>query len=313
MKTPTPEEQGIPGIDTQTELSSETGAPYNRENFNRIGVTRTWDDYANVLSWGKGQCLAALDDGCDLSVPQWQGKKVVASYNAIDDNDDPTPVPPGYHGTTVAYPSSLNHKGILGVAYNNTVAHVRCASIVHLPDYESDTIAKGLQWVIDHHDMYSITTVNLSVLDNIPHQVPVATEIDAPLRALRELNIWVSAPCGNNNHTTGVSWPACQDNCFAIGAVRSDDGHAYLDRFANTDILVAAAATSSSNAYAAACSMILREAIECTSYDWKKDGPTLPDAMMRIFTETGRSVSDDATGLNFKELNLLHAVNHVYA
>ena len=34
----------------------------------------------------------------------------------IDGNDDPTPVPPGYHGTSVGFPSSLNYQGVRGVA-----------------------------------------------------------------------------------------------------------------------------------------------------------------------------------------------------
>src|SRR5262245_1079859 len=141
--------------------------PYDAADFDRMRVTETWKKYDGVLSWGKGQCLAILDDGCDLTVPQWRtvlpwGKKVVAGYDSIDGDDDPTPVPPGYHGTSVGYPSSLNHESTLGVAYNDFVAHVRCVTIVHLRQDESATMAAGLQWVIDHHEQYHITAVNLS-------------------------------------------------------------------------------------------------------------------------------------------------------
>ena len=114
-----------------------TGTPYNEESFARIGVSEVWERYADRLSWGKGQCLALLDDGCDLTVPEWQvhlpwGPKVIATWNSIDDNHDPTPVPPGYHGTSVGFPSSLNYQGVCGVACNNSVAQVRCVSIVHV-------------------------------------------------------------------------------------------------------------------------------------------------------------------------------------
>ena len=313
-----PEEKGIPGIAPMTASSSEKGAPYNEQNFQQIGVLDTWRKYHDKLTWGKGQCLALLDDGCDLSVPQWQaempwGKKVIVSYNSFDDNDDPTPVPPGYHGTTVGYPSSLNHDGIRGIAYNNFVAQVRCVTIVHLPEYESKTMAAALRWVLDNHDKYNITAVNLSPLDDKPHKEPVPTEIDDVLKQLRKLNIWVSAPCGNNQHTDGISWPACQPYCFAIGATIPGTKQAHLDRYKNTDILVCAVATSSSNAYAAACSMILREAIEKSGYEWKADGETLPDAMMAIFKKTGNVIHDPATDITFRELNLLKAVDHVYA
>ena len=55
-------------------------------------------------------------------------------------------------------------------------------------------------------------------------------EIDAKLKKLRERGVWVSAPTGNHNFTTGISWPACQPNCFAIGAVRRGKDEVYLDR-----------------------------------------------------------------------------------
>ena len=107
----------------------------------KLPPTGVWQKYAGRLTWGKGQTLALLDDGCDLTVPEWQvdlpwGRKVVASYNSFEHNDDPTPVPPGCHGTSVGFPSSLNHNGVHGVAYNNHVAQVRCVTIVHLKEYE---------------------------------------------------------------------------------------------------------------------------------------------------------------------------------
>jgi len=275
--------------------------------------------YAGVLSWGKGQALAILDDGCDLTVPEWKTTlpwgqpKVVAGYDSIDGDDDPTPVPPGYHGTSVGYPSSLYHTGKLGVAYNNSVIHVRAVTIVHLRKDESESMARGLQWVIDLHEKYHITAVNLSALDDQPHAEPVPSVIDEKLSRLRRLGIWVSAPCGNNNHTTGISWPACQEHCFAIGATRPDADVAHLDRFANTDILVPAEATSSSNAYSVACAMILREAIETRGFDWPRLAETLPDAMMAIFKRTGVNVYDPGTNLQFKRLDLLAAVDYVFA
>jgi len=291
--------------------------PYNEADFRRMRVTETWQKYSGKLTWGKGQCLAILDDGCNLGVPQWQaslawGKKVIAAYNVFDHNDDPRPVPPGYHGTSVGYPSSLNHNGVYGVAYNNHVAHVRCITIVHLRKDESSTIAEGLQWVIDHHQQYNITAVNLSPVDDRPHAAPVPTAIDDKLRRLRALNIWASAPCGNNQHTTGISWPACQPDCFAIGAVKAQSDIVHCDRAAKTDILVPAAATSSSNAYICAASMILREAITKSGYAWRGDGPNLPVAMMSIFRKTGAEIYDPATKLRFKRLDLLTAVDHVF-
>ncbi len=305
------------GIDPQDVGGAAEPTPYNTESFDQIRVLDTWRKYADNLTWGKGQCLAILDDGCDLCDPPWQvvmpwGKKVIATYNSIDGNDDPTPIPPGYHGTSVGYPSSMNHTGIHGVAYNNFVAQVRCVSKVHLKgQHEASTLAAALQWVLDHHKQYNITTVNLSPVDDERHREPVHTPIDEKLMVLRQQGLWVSAPCGNHHYTDGISWPACQPYCFAIGATLPGQHVVHLDRFANTDLLVAAQATSSSNAYAAACAMVLREAIENSGYPWQNDGANLPETLLAIFKNTGIPIEDPATKCTFHELNLLAAVDHV--
>ena len=195
------------------------GKPYDAASFDQLGVGSTWQQYADQLTWGKGQCLAILDDGCDLTDPAWQvempwGPKVVATHNSIDGNDDPTPVPPGYHGTSVGYPSSLNHLGVHGIAHNDFVAQVRCVTIVHLRGQEeAATMAAGLQWVLDHHEQYNITTVNLSPLDDERHRAPVATPIDDVLAALRQRGIWVSAPCGNHHPLDNIFIPGKYDAC----------------------------------------------------------------------------------------------------
>lgn len=280
-------------------------------------VLATWRKYEQLLSWGKGQTLTILDDGADLSVPQWKtqlpwGPKVVATFNTVEGGTDPSPRPPGYHGTTVGYPSSLNHEGVLGVAYNNHVAHVRAVTVVHLKQDEATTIAAALQWVIENQQKYNITAVNLSPVDDKRHQEPAPTAIDEKLKTLRELNVWVSAPAGNNGFTDGISWPAAGEYCFAIGATLPGTREVHRDRWKNVDLLVVASYTSSSNAYATACSLILREAIEKANYDWKQDASTLPDAMMKIFQRTGHEVHDPAANLTFKELNLLAAVDYVF-
>ena len=306
------------GIDPQDVKGAESGVPYNAESFKQMRVVDTWQKYKEVLSWGKGQCLAILDDGCDVSAPAWQvnmpwGPKVVATYNSIEDNLDPTPVPPGYHGTSVGYPSSINHEGVYGVAYQNFVAQVRCVSIVHLHKQdEAPTMAKALQWVLDQCEKYNITAVNLSPLDDERHREPVTTVIDETLRWLREKDIWVSAPCGNHHYTDGISWPACQPFCFGIGATLPYKHEVHLDRYHNTDLLVAAQATSSSNAYAVACAQILREAIDVWGYRWQDDASNLPDAMLAIFKKTGVSVVDAETQGEFRALDLLAAVDFVF-
>ena len=77
--------------------------------------------------------------------------------------------------------------------------------------------------------------------------------------------------------------------------------------------MVPAHATSSSNAILCGSAMILREAIIQADYDWSEMGGNLPEAMMKIFKNTGRTLHDPATGLTFKQLNLIEAVDFIFA
>ncbi len=295
-----------------------TGVPAQPVAFQHAGVTEVWRRYATRLTFGTGQTLAVLDDGCTLSRPEWSTpvagrSKVLVSYDSVDGDNNPQHEGKGYHGTTVGIPSSLNYRGTWGVAWNNQLAIVRALECCHCSIQDSTTLAAGLQWVLDNHQRYRITTVNLAPVDDQPHAMPVGTEIDAKLKALRQLGIWVSAPTGNHAYTAGISWPACQPNCYAIGAVKPGRDEVYLDRGENVDLVVPAAATSSSNAIVCGAAMVLREAIEQSGYRWRQDAANLADAMLQIFQRTGVSVEDAASGQSYQRLNLAAAVAYVFA
>jgi len=291
--------------------------PSAETEFKRTRITDVWKDFAEKLTFGRGQTLALVDDGCKLSMPEWSTpvngvNKVLVSYDSVDGDNDPKHEGRGYHGSTIGRPSSVNYGGKWGVAYNNQVAVIRGLECCHCNVKDSKSLAAGLRWIAENHKQYNITTVNLAPVDDKEHAEPVPTEIDAELAKLRELGIWVSAPCGNHNFTAGISWPACQPNCFAIGAVQAAQDRVYLDRHAKVDLVVPAAATSSSNAICCGAAMLLREAIEKSGYDWKADGKALPDAMMAIMQKTGVEVKDPQTNLTFRRLDLHAAITHVF-
>ncbi len=290
--------------------------PAQPAEFAHARVTEAWAAYADLLSFGQGQTLALLDDGCTMSRPEWKASvdgvpKVRVTYDAVDGDDDPKHEGKGYHGTTIGIPSSVNYDGKRGVAFNNQIAIVRSLECCHCKVADGVPLARALQWVIDHHAAYHITTVNLSPVDDQEHAEPVPTDIDAKLVQLRELGIWVSAPAGNHKFSNGISWPASQPSCFAIGAVIPGKDVPTLDRHAKLELLVPAQATSSSNAIACGCAMILREAIETSGYDWKADGRNIAEAMMAIFQKTGVPVEDPPTKQTFRRLDLMAALQHV--
>lgn len=291
-------------------ISATRGAVQSQE-FEHAGVLQAWEAYADVLTFGKGQTLALLDDGCDMKRPEWQGDKVRVTFDAVDGDNDPKHEGKGYHGSTIGIPSSVNHGGKRGVAYNNQIAVVRSLECCHCKVADSVSLAKALQWVIDHHAEHAITTVNLAPVDDLEHAEPVPTEIDAKLKQLRDLGIWVSAPAGNHHFTKGISWPASQPNCFAIGAVTPGKDIVTLDRSAKIDLLVPARATSSSNAILCGSAMLLREAITKSGYDWKQDGRDMASAMMKIFQTTSVKVKDEKSGLTFRRLDLMAALKLV--
>ncbi|MCA9119359.1 MAG: S8 family serine peptidase [Planctomycetaceae bacterium] len=293
------------------------GEPVQPVGFRQAGIVKAWEDYASRLTFGKGQTLALVDDGCNLSMPEWSESegvhpKIVATYDSVDGDDDPKHEGRGYHGSTIGVPSSLNHAGRWGVAYNDQLAILRGLECCHCKTVDGATLAGALQWIIEHHERYNITTVNLAPVDDQAHDRPFATALDDKLLKLRELGIWVSAPTGNHEFTTGISWPASQPNCFAIGAVRPGRDVVYLDRHAKVDLVVPAAATSSSNAIACGAAIVIREAIEKTGYDWKADGPNLAQATLTIMQDTGIVVEDPVTQLTFRRLDLARALAHVF-
>jgi len=250
-------------------------------------------------------------------MPEWSMSdgdqpKVLVTHDSVDGDDDPKHEGRGYHGSTIGIPSSVNHDGKWGVAYNNQLAVIRALECCHCKTDDATTLAAGLQWVIKNHRRYRITTVNLAPVDDKAHEKPVATAIDEKLVQLRQLGIWVSAPTGNHNFTTGISWPASQPNCFAIGAVKQGKDEVHLDRQAKVDLVVPAGATSSSNAIACGAAIVLREAMETTGYSWKQDGANLPEAMLAIMQKTGVKVEDPATNRSYQRLDLRAAVDHVF-
>jgi len=292
--------------------------PVQPVSFKHAGIVKAWKTYANRLTFGKGQTLALVDDGCTLSKPEWSTPvngtaKVLVTYDSVDGDDNRKQEGRGYHGSTIGVPSSLNYGGKWGVAYNNQLAVIRALECCHCNVSDGKTMAAALQWIIENHKQYRITTVNLAPVDDLEHDKPVPTAIDEKLAILRKLGIWVSAPTGNHKFAKGISWPASQPNCFAIGAVKPGRDQVHLDRHAKVELVVPAHATSSSNAIVCGSAMLLREAIFQTSYDWKADGPNLAEAMMAIMQKTGVTVDDPASGRRFQRLDLEAALAHVFA
>ncbi|MFP6769859.1 MAG: hypothetical protein VB859_16910, partial [Planctomycetaceae bacterium] len=47
------------------------GKPAQPGPFKQAGILEAWSKFGDRLSFGKGQTLALVDDGCTLSKPEW--------------------------------------------------------------------------------------------------------------------------------------------------------------------------------------------------------------------------------------------------
>jgi hypothetical protein len=52
-------------------LPAPAGEPTDPPSFQHARVVDAWKKYADKLTFGAGQTLALLDDGCNLALPQW--------------------------------------------------------------------------------------------------------------------------------------------------------------------------------------------------------------------------------------------------
>ncbi|HUE38705.1 MAG TPA: S8 family serine peptidase, partial [Candidatus Binatia bacterium] len=110
----------------------------------KINAPSAWD----VSTGDAGVVIAILDSGIDSTHPDLAAK-IVAGYNAYDNNSDTSDV--GGHGTMVAGSAgaiSNNGIGVASVAWQNPLMPIRVTD-TQGNGYAS-TIAKGLTWAADH-------------------------------------------------------------------------------------------------------------------------------------------------------------------
>ena len=134
------------GITAATSATSRADEPAQPAAFKHAGVIEAWNTYRHELTFGKGQTLALVDDGCKLSMPEWSMSdgdqpKVLVAHDAVDGDNDPKHEGRGYHGSTIGIPSSVNYGGKRGVAYNNQVAVIRALECCHCNVSDGKTVA----------------------------------------------------------------------------------------------------------------------------------------------------------------------------
>lgn len=116
---------------------------------------------------GTGLTVAVIDAGVNYNHEALGGgfggsHKVVAGYDFSSGKADPLATV-AQHGTAVAGLIASSDPGHPGVAPGADIAALRIFDDANQSDFSR--VADALQWVVDHHDDYQISAVNLSLSD----------------------------------------------------------------------------------------------------------------------------------------------------
>src|SRR5262249_13045463 len=156
---------------------------------------------------GAGMAAAVIDTGIDYQSPALgggfgAGYKVSGGYDLAMKDSDPR-ADTWSHGTNVSGLIASQSTQAPGVAPSANLIALRVFGNDNTGDFS--TIADALQWVIDHHDQYHITVVNLSVSDggNYTHDLysndlGIGEQIAGLVDRLTQLRIPVVAAAGNS-------------------------------------------------------------------------------------------------------------------
>jgi len=156
---------------------------------------------------GTGMTVAVIDTGVDYNNPAFgggfgPGSKVVAGYDFADGTTNPMATS-SQHGTAIAGLIASSSPNDLGVAPGVKIVALRVTDGTNTASLNS--MANALQWVIDHHEQYHITAINLSLADGgnyaqnwFANDGGAGQQITSLIGQLTALNIPVVAATGNS-------------------------------------------------------------------------------------------------------------------
>jgi type VI secretion system secreted protein VgrG len=182
---------------------------------------------------GTGSTVAVIDTGVNynheaLGGGFGPGHKVVTGYDFADQSPDPNATT-SQHGTAVAGLLASGDPARPGVAPGADIAALRVFGTNNQGDF--NTIANALQWVIDNHNTYHITAVNLSLSDGnnytrnlLATDGGVGQRLTTLVGTLDALNIPVVTADGNSfNGQQGVGFPAIIPDSINVTATDASD------------------------------------------------------------------------------------------
>ena len=288
---------------------------------------------------GQSQRVAVIDTGIQLNHPALGSSTVVAGINYAAGATYGSTTPSQYadqngHATFVAGVIGSRDPSRLGVAPGVEFVSVRALASDGTGAFSD--IAKSLEWVVTNATSLNITAVNLSMgsstLYTSPAGVPTYStynRIAAAFSTLKNMNIVIAVASGNNGSSTSMSLPAIMDNIISVGATDTTDHIAsysnrnqYLELLApgsslNSLTLNSGYATGSGTSYAApivaGSAMLLRELYSQFTDNLAGKFSSYEERVLSLLQSTSDQIIDPATGRSYDRIDLLAAVNAVYA
>ena len=234
-----------------------------------IGATNSWD----LGFSGQGQTVAILDTGVDSNHP-FLANKVVAeacfstnssrqNVTTVCPNADTTQIGTGAaapcnigkcdHGTHVAGIAAGKGTNFSGVARDASIIAVQVFSTFNNSDdcksdtppcvlsYESDQI-RGLMFVYEQRDQFSVAAVNMSLGDGIAHTTfcdRAEKNLKDAIDLLRSVGIATIIASGNEHFKNAISAPGCISSAISVGATDKSDNVADFSNSASFLTLLA--------------------------------------------------------------------------
>ena len=182
---------------------------------------------------GTGSTVAVIDTGVNynnqaLGGGFGAGHKVVAGFDFANNSPDPLATALD-HGTSVAGLIASSDPAHPGVAPGADIVALRVFDNNNASDYTR--VANALQWVIDHHDRYNITAVNLSLSDGgnyaqnwFANDGGVGQQITGLIGKLDTLNIPVMTAAGNSfNGQQGEGFTGIISDTISVTSTDAND------------------------------------------------------------------------------------------
>ena len=310
--------------------------------FDLIGLTQLRNDSRFDDIDGTGFSIAVIDSGIDYSHPYLEYPQYWTGYDFVNDDYYPLDDNSNSHGTHVSGTVGASNE-YYGVATDVKIIGLKGLESDYTPfNYFSSNdyhIRDALQWVLDYHDEYNITAVNMSIADNEALSAPsdiyndlsrssILEETWGIVEQLEAEGVTVISAAGNNydlNPVQGVGSPGIFSTLVA-GSVTTADFIAYnsqrLDPDYHSGMLFAPgvdiestiigggynvlSGTSMASPHIAGAVALLQEAAV------EFGNRTLsPEEVRDVLVSTAEEVYDIDTNLYYPRLNVYNAVSEV--